>query len=95
MQALRIGPLVCVAIPGESVQEIGDAIEKKLAGTINADDIWAMGYCNDMVGYLVTERHKRERGYEPWAYSYFDRPAQFMNEEAVIVAEAEDVAGKL
>ena len=95
MQALRIGPLVCVAIPGESVQEIGDAIEKKLAGTINADDIWAMGYCNDMVGYLVTERHKRERGYEPWAYSYFDRPAQFMNEEAVIVAEAEEVVGKL
>jgi len=91
MQALRIGPLLCVAIPGESVQEIGHEIEKRLVRRGGADDIWTMGYCNDMLGYLVTERHKLERGYEPQAYRNFEQPAPFVNEYQVIVKKAEEV----
>lgn len=92
MQALRIGPLLCVAIPGESVQEIGYEIEKRLVRRGDVDDIWAMGYCNDMLGYLMTERHKLERGYEPQAYRHFERPAPFQNEYQVVVEKAEEVA---
>lgn len=88
MQALRIGPVSLVSIPGEPVQEMGYAIERRAAAL---GDVWPVGYTNDMLGYLVTKRQKAEGGYEPSAYPFFDRPAPFADEETRI----EDVAAKL
>lgn len=89
MQCLRIGPLTLVTIPGEPVQEIGIAIERAAAHTAAfASEVWAVGYANDAVGYLVTERHKLEGGYEPTAYMLYNRPAPFVEEERHIVAAA-------
>jgi hypothetical protein len=84
MQCIRIGPLKLLTIPGEPVQEIGFDVESRLAGRQGADDVWAMGYSNDQIGYLVTERHKEEGGYEPNAYSFYDRPANYRDEQQAI-----------
>jgi hypothetical protein len=89
MQSLRIGPLSLLTIPGEPVQEIGHALERLAAP--HHPDLWPLGYTNDMLGYLVTERQKLEGGYEPTAYPFFDRPAPFADEESRI----RDTAAKL
>jgi hypothetical protein len=88
MQAVRVGPLQLVTIPGEPVQEIGHAIEKLLAARSDAQEIWPVGYTNGMLGYLCTERQKNEGGYEPNAYPYYDYPAPFDHEEQRIVETA-------
>jgi hypothetical protein len=85
MQVIRVGPLLLVAIPGEPVQEIGFAIERRLAHLEGIDDLWPVGYGNDQIGYLVTERQKEEGGYEPNAYMFYDRPAGYREEERAIV----------
>jgi len=91
MQAMRIGPLQCITIPGECVQEIGHDIEKTIAPKLDCDDVWAMGYTNDMLGYITTQRHKIEGGYEPNAYVYFGRPARFHGEQDTIVSAAKSL----
>lgn len=92
MQRLTLGPLTLIAIPGEPVQEIGHRLEKELSSRDcrchQPCELWAMGYTNDMVGYLVTERQKLEGGYEPNAFVYFDRPSSFAMEEDTIAAAA-------
>jgi hypothetical protein len=88
MQAVAIGPVLLVTVPGEPVQEIGFAIERA-AEQRGIHDVWALGYCNDMPGYLVTQRHKAEGGYEPNAYPYFEKPAPYADEENAIQRTAE------
>ena len=95
MQAMRIGPLAIVAIPGEPVLEIGHAVERELTGRIDVDDIWAIGYTNDMLGYLTTKRQKDEGGYEPSAFRYFLRPAAWSREPETIVEAAVALAEDL
>jgi hypothetical protein len=87
MQAVHVGPLALVSIPGEPLQEIGHDVERRLSDA--ALETWPIGYTNDMLGYLVTERMKREGGYEPTAYPYFDRHAPFDNEETILADAAE------
>ena len=87
MQLLQVGPLTLVTIPGEPVQEIGHAIEKRLRN-ISAD-LWPVGYANDEVGYLCTERQYEEGGYEPNAYPYYGEPAPFQGEENIILQTAD------
>lgn len=93
MQKLNIGPLTIITVPGEAVQEIGHAIERELIGRTGARDVWAMGYSNDMLGYLCTEEQHTAGGYEPNAYPYFERPAPFHNELATFVAGARAMIG--
>ncbi len=92
MQLMAVGPLTCVTIPGEPVQEIGHAIEKRLRGMVDADDVWPVGYANDEIGYLCSDRHYEEGGYEPNAYPYYGEPARFQGEEQTIVQTAESLA---
>jgi hypothetical protein len=87
MQAVQIGPLAIVSIPGEPVQEIGHDIERRLRDHVL--DTWPIGYTNDMLGYLCTERMKTEGGYEPTAYPYFNRAAGFGNEATILAETAE------
>ena len=92
MQLMALGPLTCVTIPGEPVQEIGHAIEIRLRGLVDADDVWPVGYANDEIGYLCTDRQYEEGGYEPNAYPYYGEPARFQGEEQTIVQTAESLA---
>ncbi len=87
MQMMRVGPLMLVAIPGEPVQEIGHAMEKRLRDV--SVDVWPVGYANDEVGYLCTERQYEEGGYEPNAFLYYGEPARFQGEETVILDTAD------
>jgi hypothetical protein len=87
MNFAQLGPLALVTIPGEPVQEIGYAIERG-AGL---NDVWPIGYTNDQIGYLVTERQKEEGGYEPNAYTFYDRPAPYDHEEQRIVETAKQL----
>lgn len=88
MQLARIGPVLVVSIPGEPVQEIGHAIEKEGHGALEAEDIWPVGYTNDMVGYLCTPEQHAIGGYEPNAYFHFGSPARFAGEAETIVQVA-------
>jgi hypothetical protein len=90
MQALTIGPLTCVAIPGEPLQAVGRALERRLSG---AHEVWPVGYANDQIGYLCTERQYAEGGYEPTAYGFYDQPAPFSGEERVILDAAARLLG--
>ena len=90
MQMMQVGPLMLIAIPGEPVQEIGHAIEKRLRHL--SADLWPVGYANDEVGYLCTARHYEEGGYEPNAYPYYGEPAPFHGEETIITETATALA---
>ena len=72
MQLMQIGPIALITIPGEPVQEIGHAMEKRLRDI--SEDLLPVGYANDEVGYLCTERQYEEGGYEPNAYPYYGEP---------------------
>jgi hypothetical protein len=89
LQSMRIGPLQILAIPGEPVQEIGHAVERTLRPQTDAQEIWSTGYANDSIGYLCTTRQHEQGGYEPNAYTHFDQPAPYHDEEPAIVAAAQ------
>lgn len=91
MQRVCVGPLALVTIPGEPVQEIGHAIEKRCRGALGCHDIWPVGYTNDMLGYLCTPLQHEVGGYEPNAYPYFDQPAPFDGEAERIVQTAAEL----
>jgi hypothetical protein len=93
MQRLTIGPIGLLAIPGEPVQEIGHALEKEVRDLLGVEDLWPVGYANDEMGYLCTERQYVEGGYEPNAYPYYGDPAPYKNEERVILEAAKKLAG--
>lgn len=91
MQCTCVGPVAMVAMPGEPVQEIGHAIERHNRGARGCEDIWPMGYTNDMVGYLCTPQQHAVGGYEPNAYKLFGNPARFAGEAQAVIDVAEDL----
>jgi len=96
MQGMRIGPIVLVTIPGEPALEIGMAIERTLMQhSPDLQDVWSMGYTNDMLGYLCTAAQRVQGGYEPGAYVVFDRPAAFRDEETIVVKGAVRLSSRL
>jgi neutral ceramidase len=73
VQALRLGPLTLVALPGEVMNEIGRAIEASLDGPS-----LVMAYTNANPGYLCTASAMAEGGYEPTCYmTSYHHPAPF------------------
>ena len=60
IQAIRVGGLVIVALPGEPMVEIGLAIKSSSKADVTA----VVGYSNDALGYLPTNRAFDEGGYE-------------------------------
>ena len=87
MQAMTIGPLTCIGIPGEPLQAIGRGLEERI-GRSGARTVWPVGYANDQIGYLCTEQQYAEGGYEPTAYGFYDQPAPYAGEERVILDTA-------
>lgn len=88
MQAISVGPLTCVGIPGEPLQAIGLALEQHLRDVSGSRSVWPVGYANDLIGYFCTEPQYAEGGYEPSAYAFYDEPARFRGEKGVILEAA-------
>jgi hypothetical protein len=65
-QALGIGPLGIVGLPGEVFVEIGIQIKEHSPFSHNM----VAGYTNDNLGYIPTSVAFEEGGYEPNAYVY-------------------------
>ncbi|MSU48826.1 MAG: hypothetical protein EXS37_07035 [Opitutus sp.] len=60
-QVLRLGDeLLLIALGGEPVADYALRFKQELAGPV----VWVAGYCNDMFGYLPTQRVQQEGGYE-------------------------------
>ena len=59
-QAIRLGPLTLVGIPGEVVACLADDIRKALPGT----NAWVAAYANGYAGYVVSELSFRTGAYE-------------------------------
>lgn len=81
IQALRVGPLLFVTIPGEPFIEYNRQVEAALA----RDDLRVMvvGYANGSHGYFCTEDSYRFGGYEP-GVSKFAPEAEPILVEALI-----------
>lgn len=95
MQVLSVGPLTCVALPGEPLQAVGHAVEQALRGATAPEGVWPVGYANDEVGYLCTAAQYEEGGYEPTAYPFYGEPAPFRGEVDVILDCAEGLVRDL
>jgi hypothetical protein len=91
MQAISIGPLTFVGIPGEPLQDVGRLLEDGVRRPAETLTVWPIGYANDLIGYFCTREQYAEGGYEPTAYVFYDEPAPFRGEERVIVETALDL----
>jgi hypothetical protein len=66
VQALGIGPLGIVGLPGEVFVEIGQAVKERSPFGITI----LSGYTNGNIGYIPTATAFEEGGYEPTSYVY-------------------------
>lgn len=60
IQALRIGPLIAVGVPGELFNELG----REIRDSTDEATVVIAGYANDYVGYILTPDAYGEEGYE-------------------------------
>src|SRR5437016_1123254 len=92
VQALRLGPVTLIALPGEVMNEIGAAVEQSLEGPT-----LVVGYTNANPGYLCTARAMAEGGDEPNCYlTSYHHPAPFTPvTEHLLQRAAVTAAGRL
>jgi neutral ceramidase len=84
VQAIRLGPVMLIALPGEVMNGIGAAIERSLEPTAIV-----MGYTNANPGYLCTAEAMAEGGYEPTCFmTSYHHPAPFTSETERLLARA-------
>lgn len=84
VQAIRIGDLCIVGLPGEAFAEIGFQIEETIQGPS-----FVLGYSNGNVGYLCTQASFEGGGYEPaMSWMLYNHPAPFdpTNEHRLVEA---------
>jgi hypothetical protein len=92
LQALRIGDLTIVGLPGEVFAEIGFQIEAAIAGPS-----LILGYTNGNHGYFCTQSSYEGGGYEPaFSWMLYMHPAQFEpSNEHRLVAAGREVAARV
>jgi hypothetical protein len=92
VQALRIGELTIVGLPGEVFAEIGFQIEAAIAGPS-----LILGYTNGNHGYFCTQASYEGGGYEPaFSWMLYMHPAQFEpSNEHRLVAAGREVAARV
>jgi hypothetical protein len=101
VQVVRLGRHWLIATPGETMLEIGLAIERSLAeyGLAHpeqGDLTLALGYTNNYAGYLCTASAMQEGGYEPGAWWEYQRPGPFAPQlESILVTTALELAQEL
>lgn len=93
VQALRIGPAALTAWPCEPFCELGLRVKEQSPAPFPI----ALGYSNDLVGYVATAAEHPFGGYEPsLAQRHFDQPAPFAPEAGdVLVDAALQLSGEL
>lgn len=79
VQALRIGDLALVGVPGELLVRLGLAIKERSP----FGQTMVLALANDSVGYLPDEQAYREGGYEPEAALYMPGSGEKIVEAAV------------
>ena len=89
VQAIRVGDLTIVGLPGEVFAEIGFQIEQSIPGPA-----MVLGYSNGNVGYLCTQAAYEGGGYEPArSWMLYVHPAQFEpSNEHLLVRAGREVA---
>ena len=97
VQALRLGPFLLIAVAGELMVEIAQAIEVGVAGAEGIAATLVLGYANGMAGYLCTAQAYAEGGYESaQAHVPYHRPAPFSDgTAAALEATARDLAAEV
>jgi len=91
VQAIRIGELYIVGIPGEAFCQIGLAIKQRSPG-----NTIVIGYANDVVGYIPTEDAFREGGYEVQeAYKYYSNLMLAPESAPMLIETATNLLGFL
>ncbi len=88
VQALRLGTLILLAMPGEVVVDYALAIRAKYGNTVIPG-----AYASYLPGYIPSLRVQREGGYEAGdAMMYFNQPGWFTDQVESIVLKAVDAA---
>jgi hypothetical protein len=92
LQAMRIGDLTIVGLPGEVFMEIGAQIEASIEGPS-----LILGYANGNHGYYCTQASYEVGGYEPsFSWMLYTHPAQFdPANERLLVGAGRDVAARV
>jgi hypothetical protein len=84
VQALRIGPVVLLGLPGEVFVELGQALKRRVP--------WAqrvvMGYANEPIGYVPTAAAYGEGGYEVESALIASGGGEAIVDAAVALADA-------
>jgi len=80
LQAVRLGPVLFLAVPGELASETGEELER-LAGSQG----WMpfiLGYANDYIAYVIPHRYYRDQTrYEARTSFYGPHLAEFMQQQ--------------
>jgi neutral ceramidase len=91
VQVWKLGEQPVISMGGELVVEYAIEFKKEFG-----QDIFVMGYCNDVMAYIPSEKILREGGYEGASSQIaFGLPAAWKeNIESAIVGEVERLAGQ-
>ncbi|MBB4664848.1 hypothetical protein [Conexibacter arvalis] len=85
VQRIAIGGIELIGLPCEPFCELGLELKERS----QADFTFALGYTNDVVGYVATAREHPFGGYEPTlAQRHYDQAAPFAPEAAALLVEA-------
>ncbi len=96
-QALRLGPFLFMAFPGELGSETGWEIERLARSRLFIP--FVIGYANDYTGYVIPERYYRDsRQYESRASFYGPKWDWFIQKQALVLMDrliSEDEKSKI
>lgn len=85
VQRIAIGGIELIGLPCEPFCELGLELKERSP----AQFTFALGYANDVVGYVATAREHPFGGYEPTlAQRHYDQAAPFAPEAAALLVEA-------
>jgi neutral ceramidase len=92
VQAVRVGDLCLVGLPGETFTEIGRQIERAIPGRA-----FILGYSNGNHGYFCTQESYAGGGYEPaFSWMLYMHPAQYEpSNEHLLVRAGQEVAARV
>ncbi len=88
VQAWSLGNQMIISLGGELCVDYSIKLKQ-----IFGDDLFVMGYCNDYMGYILSEAEMAKGGYEAVAYRFGDLPAPWKSgTEQLILSEAAKLA---
>ena len=84
VQALRIGEIGITAWPCEPFCELGLEVKERSSAPFPI----ALGYSNDLIGYVPTRREFDYGGYEPTvSHRHYGKPAPYAHEAGELLVD--------